>query len=410
MYIDNYIDPRPKRSLLYGEKSIGIVVKTPEELEKDDVIGVYIPRMMFGLTVSKGAYEKDVSFDTSKIKNANTKTIGSKKFKSRNYVELPILQVGNSVSPKFVLGENVFIECCDKDIKNLYVLPFSFGEQAKRKDDRWTVLCPNLKEYGESSNLDVDNTYGMQIDTKTKIISLWTSCEGGGDTGSNEKGKYYIGINPKEGEILISDTGKRTLTLNTDDDRWTMMNAEGAKIEMAKDEINIYSPSKINIEADDEINIKSSKLNREHDDISTTSDTDKEEVKELTIEGKKLSSTYDETKLESKSYENKTQKWVTDSPISGFTKILTANSFSQSGNAGQQPLPTAATITSSGLFKAGNPSTPDMNLAKATPLKTILTTIAAQIDVVAAAVPAPGTCSATVSPMLQMIDSQNSFG
>lgn len=410
MYIDNYIDPKPKRSLLYGEKSIGIVVKTPEEIGKDDVIGVYIPRMMFGLTVAEGAYEKDVSFDTKKILNSSTKSIGKSKFKSRNYVELPIIQIGNSVSPKFVLGENVFIECCDRDIKNSFVLPFSFGEQAKRKDDRITLLCPNLKEFGESKNLDIENSYGIQIDTKTKILSIWTSCEGGGETGSNEKGKYYIGINPAEGEILISDNGKRTLTLNTDDDRWTMMNEAGSKIEMAEDTINIYAPSTINIEADDEINIKSSKLNREHDDISTSSSTDTEEVDTLEIKGSKLTSTYDTTKIESKSYENKTNKWKTDSPISGFTKILTSDSYCQSGNAGMQPPPTAATINSSGQFKAGTPSIAAMNLVKAVPLKTILTTMAAQIDTASAAAKVPPTCSATVSGMLSMIDSQNSFG
>ena len=79
MYIENYLNPEPIRSLRYGEKSIGLVVKTPDELEKDNLAGVYIPRYMFGLSVAEGPYEKEISFKTDKIVN------------SKNNVLLPFL-------------------------------------------------------------------------------------------------------------------------------------------------------------------------------------------------------------------------------------------------------------------------------------------------------------------------------
>ncbi len=397
MYIENYIDPKPQRSLLYGDKSMGIVVKTPEELDKDNVVGVYIPRFMFGLPNGEGAYEKNISYDTKLILNSKNKKIGSTSFKSKNFVVLPIAQNGCIMSSRLVKGENVFIECCDRDIKNLYVLPFSLGDQVKRKDDVYTILVPNFKEWDESASLSVDNSYGIQIDTRNKILSLWTSCEGGGETGDNEKGKYFISINSKEGKVLISDNGKRTWTLNTEEDSITEQNEAGCKIQMQEDTINMYAPSTINIEADDEINIKSSKLNREHDDIKTTASTDTEETDTLEIKGDKLTSTYDETKVESKSYENKTNKWKTDSPISGFTKILTANEFDISSNAGVNPPPTAPIYTSSGQLKAGNPSTAALPVTLFMPTSIVLNAIAAKLDGICSIVGVPPTCVAAVA-------------
>ena len=410
MYIDNYIDPKPRRSLLYGEKSIGIVVKTPEELERDNVVGVYIPRFMFGLDNKKGAYEENKSVTTDKILNSKNKSIGSKKFKSKNYLTLPIAQSGCASSSRLVKGENVFIECCDKDIKNLYVLPFSLGDQVRRKDDVFTILIPNFKEWNESPVLNIENTYGLQIDTRSKILSLWTTCEGGGETSDNEKGKYMISINPKEGKILVSDSGKRALTINTDEDSIIEQNEGGCKIEMVKDTINMYAPSTINIEADDEINLKSSKLNREHDDIKTSASTDTEETDTLEIKGSKLTSTYDTTKVESKSYENKTNKWKTDSPISGFTKILTANSFSVWGNAGSNPPATAPTFDSKGNLKAGNPSVASLPVTLFMPTSIVLNSIAAKLDGACSALGIPPTAVAAVASWQSTGKSKCVFG
>ena len=57
MYIKNFINPTSERSLLYGEdKMLGLVVKTSEEYKKDNVIGVFISKLMFGLPINNGAY------------------------------------------------------------------------------------------------------------------------------------------------------------------------------------------------------------------------------------------------------------------------------------------------------------------------------------------------------------------
>lgn len=413
MYVQNYINPVAERSLLYGDKSIGIVFKTPEEYENDNKIGVFIPRLMFGLVNTKGPYEQDVEFGSAlkpKLLNSKHKSITTKSsIKTRNYVELYIAQIGNNVPPKLVLGENVFVDCCDKDIKNMYVLPFSLGEQKRRKDDRYTILCPNLKEFGEAATLNLENTYGMQIDTKEKIISIWTTCEGGGETSDKEKGKYRVSLNPAGGTITIDDNGKRTFVMNTDDDSWTMKNKAGCQFDMTGDTINMYAPNIINIEAKEEINIKSTKLNREHEDITTKASTDKEETKKLEITGDTLKSDYSTTEVKSDTYTNTTTKWKTDSPISGFTKILTADTFSIYSDAGEMPQFTKATLNGSGVFSNG--LIPPMPVADATNLIAVLTAMCGFIDsaLTRGPIPLPPLCTASVAAQLANIPSKTNM-
>ena len=67
MYVKNLLNPISEQSLLYGDKMLGLVVKNPEDMEKDNVIGAYIPKLFFGIPVDKGAFEKKISIDSSKL-------------------------------------------------------------------------------------------------------------------------------------------------------------------------------------------------------------------------------------------------------------------------------------------------------------------------------------------------------
>lgn len=407
MYVNNLINPTSEPSLLYGNKMLGLVVKTPEDLKKDSVIGVYIPRLSFGLAIDKGAYENKISIDSSKLRNSVNKNIGSKKCTRKNWVTVQVAQSNNIIPPKFARGENVFIDCCDGDLKNLYALPYSLGETRKRQNDIWTVMCPNYSKFS-NEELTLDNTFGIQINTKDKVLSIWTGKEDGKKNGP-EKGTYYIGINAKEGQILVSDSAKRTITIDTDNDSIDLLNEAESEIEMKKDTITMKAKH-LNIEMDTDITIKTKKMKRDIKQIETTCDKDKEETKELEIKGNKLSSNYSNTKIESSSYENKTSKWKTDSPISGFTKVLTANSFSIWGQAGMNPPAICANISSSGIFTSGYPSTPSMALAKAQPLMTVLNAIASKLDAVGAIVYCPPTSVAAVAAAGPMIPSKSSMG
>lgn len=408
MYIPDYTNPVSVRSLLLEGQMLGMIVKTPDDLGKDNVAGVYMNKLMFGLPVSEGSYEKKIKIDTSKCLNTINKNIGKKEITVKNYVTLPIAQSNNAVPPKFARGENVFVETCDMDLKNMYILPYSLGEVNKRKNDKYTVMVPNFKEF-DRSVMERNNTFGFELDSKNKIISLWTSKEGGNESSKAEKGVYYFAFNAADGTILITDSAKRTIKINTDDDSISIENEAETSISLEKDTINMKAKT-MNIEVENDINIKSSELNRDHTTIKTKADKDTEETDTLEIKGNKLSSNYNTTKIESTSYENITKKWKTDSPISGFSKVLTANSFSIWGQAGMNPLPTCANIDSSGIFHAGNPSVVSMGLAKAQPLLVVLQAIAAKVDAIGSVVGCPPTSVAAVTAAQQLITSMNSMG
>ena len=408
MYIPNYTNPTSVRSLLLEGKMLGTIVKTPDDTGKDNVVGVYINKLMFGLPISEGPYEKKISIDTSKCLNSVNKNIGKKEITIKNYVTLSIAQSNNVLPPKFARGENVFIETCDMDLKSMYVLPYALGEVNKRKNDKFTVMVPNFKKF-DRSVMERNNTFGFELDSKNKIISLWTSKEGADEASKAEKGVYYMAFNAADGAILITDSAKRTIKINTDDDSISIENESETSISLDKDTINMKAKT-MNIEVENDINIKSDTLNRDHTEIKTSADKDTEEIDTLNIKGNTLESKYDTTKISSTSYENTTKQWKTDSPISGFTKVLTANSFSIWGQAGVNPLPTCANIDSSGIFHAGNPSIISIGLAKAQPLLIVLQAIAAKVDTIASIVGCPPTSVAAVVAAQQLITSNNSMG
>lgn len=412
MRVLNYINPISERSLLYGDRAIGEVLVSPEETGKNNVMGVYIPRLMFGIPVSKGPFEEKVSFSDSKIKNSKNKSIGGTSFTRKNYVTLNVAQVGNVTSPKFVKGENVFVQTCDQDLKNMFILPFTLGEQTRRKYDQYNLMIPNFKEYDEAEDLNLDNTYGIQIDTKEKIVSIWTSVEGDGTgdgtTSEVEKGKYIFTIFPKEGLVKLTDSEKRTLTIKTDDDSINMENEAGSYFKMVGDTISMHAKT-INIDGEDTINTTGSKLNREHTDITSKADTDDEDTKQLTIHGDSLDSDYKTTAIKSNEHTNTTKKWVTDSPKSGFSGTCTSKDFYFGVMSPAEMDPSGPYISSSGMFMSGKPSASSMPVATAPQLIACLMQIAAKADAVASCVGVPPTAVAAVSAAAPNFTSKNTF-
>ena len=171
MYIKNFINPTSERSLLYSEdKMLGLVVKTSEEYKKDNVIGVFISKLMFGLPINNGAYEESINIDKNNCLNSVNKSIGKDSLKIKNYVTLTVSQVNNILPPKYAKGENVWVTTVDKDLKNLFVLPYSLGETNKRKDDIWTLMVPNFKEY-DNSDMTFDETVDAVIALAQKKLN-----------------------------------------------------------------------------------------------------------------------------------------------------------------------------------------------------------------------------------------------
>jgi hypothetical protein len=401
MYIDNYLKPQVTPALHYTEQTTGIILKTNEELEKDNLLGVYIPKLMFGLPVKDGPYEKTVSIDTSKILNSKNKKIGNTSFKVKNYVVLPVSMNPNINTPKYNHGENVIIDFADNDIKSAYILPYSFGDTNRRKTDVITIFVNNFKEAEEP--LSLENIYAIQLDTKNQIATIFTSDNNG------EKGVYTFTLNGKDGSILISDSGKRKIQIKTDDDSITLINEAESEFSMIDKVINMKADI-LNIEMESEINMKTSKITREADTIDTKASEDKEEVDKMTLKGNEYSLDYNKQTLNGSSHENTTSKFKVDSPISGFTQVLTANSFSISPNAGVMPPPSAATINQAGVAMFGNPSTSALPLAIAPVTISALLSIAAVVDGLSAIHCVPPVLVANMGALANSLPSKCAMG
>ena len=329
MFLADYNNPIPSRSLHVGTKTLGVVVKNFKDTNKDNVLGVYIPRYMFGISINEGAAEESLTVDTSKLANSINTSIGSTSLTSRNWVELLVAQSNNIITPRYARGENVWIETCDEDIKNMYVLPYGFGEINRRKDDRWRLFVPNQGEFGQDDGLEInhDNSFGIEINTIDKLFGLWTSYTDGEEGKGPEKGIYSFIIDAKNGTVTLNDTGKRTVEINTDEDRITCMNENKSKFEMIKKVINIYAKDTINVTCDDTINVTSPKLNRKHDDIKTKAKTDLEEITSIEGKGNQLKTTFPETEINSKYYTNNTDDWLANTQQGTFTDALKSKTF-----------------------------------------------------------------------------------
>lgn len=401
MRIEDFSNPTASKSLRYDRRSIATVVKVSDDTGADNVLGVYIPRLMFGLPISTGPYDKSINVDTSKIKNKKNKTIGKTSIKIRNYCILPIAVIPNSDTPHFVLGENVFVDMADSDLKTMFILPYSLGEVNRRQYDQYTIRCPSLSKPGDE--MTPDNTYGFQINTEDQIISLWTSQN------NKEKSTYAIFINAKDGKMTISDGGKRVIDVDTENDSILIQNEKESKVELVGDIVNIKCGT-LNIEAADDINIKAKNMKREVDNVKSTITEDQEEVDKLNIKGNEFKGEYNKQEWSGSEYKNKTNKWVVDSPISGFTKVLTADSFSISPNAGMNPLPTCANWSNAGIGSFGNPAVASLPLVKFMPLNIALNMITATVDSIGSIYGIPPSLTASLSGMTSQIMTNNVKG
>jgi hypothetical protein len=401
MYIDNYLRPKVSPSLHYAERTPALIVKTNEETEKDNILGVYIPRLMFGLPIKDGAYEKTITINTNKILNSKHKTIGATSIKIKNYVELMVSMNPNINMPRYVNGENVIVDFADHDLKSAYILPYSFGDTNRRKTDIITLFVNNFQEEGEEPQLH--NIYALQLDTKNQMISLFTSNPNG------EKGVYTFAINAKDGAILISDTGKRRILIKTDEDLITLMNEAKSEITMVDTVINMKADI-LNIDMKSEINMRTSRIYRKADDIETDATNDWEKVTNYRSEGNDYLRKYNNQVARGSNYENYTSRFKVTSPISGFTGVLTCNSMSIFPMAGSFPSPTTANVSASGVARFGNPSPAALGLAVGIPTITALQAISALVDVLAAIHCIPPILSQSVSSISKKISSKLAFG
>jgi hypothetical protein len=397
MYIADYSHPSISPTLHYAEQTHALIVKTNTELGKDNVLGVYIPKLMFGLPIKNGAYENTISIGTDKILNSKNKKIGSTTLKTKNYVVLPVSINPNINMPKYVNGENVIVDFADKDIKSAYILPYSFGDTNRRKTDIITLFVNNFSEEGESP--DTHNIYALQLDTKNQVASIFTSDTNG------EKGVYTFAINGNDGSILISDSGKRKIQIKTDDDSITMINEAKSEITM-KDTVIDMKADILNIDMRSEINMKTNKITREANSIESTAMEDTENIVSLVLKGNTYDMEYNTQTLKGTSHENTTCVFKVIAPIAGFSEMLTTKNFCMFLSPGLFPTPVSPSINTLGVAMFGTPSLASLPLASAPQTIAALTLISAIVDGLCALHCIPPFLSDAMSSMGQNIPSK----
>lgn len=383
------------------DNTLGIVMKLPDDI-KQNVYGIYIPRIMMGVVVKDGPFEKVQKLSSGKCFNSNNSIFGEDEIIYSNYILLTMDTIYNLSMPKLILGENVTIGIIDQDINSMYIKPFCRDQILNRPDDVMQMYVPSSGKY-DGEDLTDKNTYYIKLDSQNKIIRLHMSNSNG------EVSEYDLTINGSDGLLTMTD-GKRSFIINTKNDEVTLSNEAKTIVALRGDTVDI-SCKKYLVNAEDSIEFTSKKFITTIDDkITFTTKEFEGALDTMKIKGDKLVEDYTKTEIT-----NKTRKVTSNTTtVDGLMEVsdwLNANGGIGFGALpGKAPLPVNAQITGKGI--ANFAGAPGMPLVKGTPLLTLLTAIAAQADAAGSAGPAivPPTASIAVQTLGQMITSTTAKG
>jgi len=373
----------------------GIIVKTPEEIEKN-VYGVYIGQLMYGTYTDQGPYEKDVDISSNKCLNSINKKIGDSAVKASNYIHLTMFSVYNISMPRLIKGENVLVGLIDQDIKSMYIKPFSRDQIRYRPTDTIENYVPASGKY-DGDFLNDDNKYYSKLDSVSKTIRIHMSDANG------EVSKYDITIDGTNGTISITDS-IRSILLNTKDDEIVMSNEAGSTIALRKEIIDIKC-EKFFLKATDSMTIECPKTEATLDDIKQTTDTYNATVDKYTIEGTKMKETFDKAIIDNSNNRAITCPNTLYDGRVGVTGWVCANggiAFGAPKN--NDPLPVTPKVDSKGFANFdGSPAA--MMLVKFPPLLQLLLQMAIKIDIMGTNPKFPVTAP-VIAPMLASLQGQ----
>lgn len=99
------------------------------------------------------------------------------------------------------------------------------------------------------------NSYSRTVDGTNGLIEYRMA------TANGEISPWLFQMNGKTGLLTITDQKNNVIEINTATTIINLKNADGCKIEMNKRVISMYAPDKIDIKADNQINIETNELN-----------------------------------------------------------------------------------------------------------------------------------------------------
>jgi len=401
MKITDYKNLTVERSseFLYSDMC-GTVIKGPDAIGLN-VYGVYIPRLMAGIIIKDGPYEKTLKLSADKCLNSVNNVFGESEVIYSNYILLTLDIPYNFSMPKLIDGETVTVGVVDQDIKSMYIKPFTRDQILNRPTDVMEMYVPASGKY-EGLDINDSNSYFLRLDSKSKKIRLHMSKKNG------EKTSYDLIFDGDGGFISIGDS-ERSFIINTDNDELMMKNKAGSSISLRGDAID-FEAKKIYINGADAVEMTSPKLTAELDNVSLKSKIFEGEITSMTLKGDKLSDSFSIAEYKN----DKRNITSTTTTIDGLLEVsdfINANGGIGFGAPpGMAPLPVQPQISGSGeaqFFGAAS-----LALAKAQPVMTLLQIIAAQADAagVNGKVPIPPVASAAVAAMSSLITSSSAKG
>lgn len=94
----------------------------------------------------------------------------------------------------------------------------------------------------EDVEVGPDNMYFFEVSTHTGLVHFHTSQANGEPFG------YDIQINTAEGFFTVRDTAGNILNLNSQENRWEMINKDGSLIDMFGEKMKIFTKTSIDVE------------------------------------------------------------------------------------------------------------------------------------------------------------------
>ena len=376
------------------DNSLGIVMKTPQDTGQNRY-GVYIPRMMMGIPIDKGPYEKSIKLNSDLCLNSVNKEFGSSDLVISNYVNLTMDTVYNISMPRFIEGEQVTIGVIDQDIKSMYIKPFCRDHVKFRPTDSMKMYVPASGKY-DGDDLDDTNSYYLKLDSDSKTIRLHMS------NGNGEVSQYDLSIDGSSGILSLTD-GKRSIMINTNDDEVAMMNEAKSTIAIRGDSIDM-SCKKFYLNASDTIDITSSKGIVTVDNIDVVNKKMDVTTTTMSVTGTKCTTNF------TKSDSTNTSRTITSPTVTVTGNVSVVGAVCPSAGigfgvpAGSPPSPIGPNVNGAGIADfmgiGGEP------LVKSTALIAMLQTIATQLDattVLAAPIIPPLALSTVTSALPNLI-------
>lgn len=176
---------------------------------------------------------------------------------------LPIGTSNRATPPDVRRGEMVVIYRF-ADVDKFYWTTLQYDMKLRKLE---TVIYAFSNTQKEDSAGVADNTYFIEISTHKKLLTIHTSKSDG------EPFTYDIQLNTKDGSFIIQDDIGNFISLDSRNVRIEAKNADGAWIDMDRQDIKLYAPHNIEMRADNQINMSAGdSINMTTSHITTKAD------------------------------------------------------------------------------------------------------------------------------------------